>query len=296
MSGRPAGGVTHVTADRRACRTVIYVGFFLAHSVQIARIPMRRASEVARKRHLLEPGVATPGGGQRLPTSGRRRLHRRRTDRSTDRTVRWRVPRGGSDPRGALQSVGRGIYSSPTRRGCSSVVERHVANVNVEGSTPFTRSYTTRRPSPTVPGRFVPVAQLDRASASGAEGYRFETCREHFKRQGLTPVARFRYRPASEKRTQLSIGSSNNPLACSRYLEACRDSAPTPNSGTCNLAEAARLRPDYAAESTSKRVCNIRSGLTLRIEHLQEVGAAGDSCCGGAVGPVNTRGAAGFAG
>lgn len=24
-------------------------------------------------------------------------------------------------------------------RGCSSVVERHVANVNVEGSTPFTR-------------------------------------------------------------------------------------------------------------------------------------------------------------
>src|SRR3954451_16096117 len=25
------------------------------------------------------------------------------------------------------------------RRGCSSVVERHVANVNVEGSTPFTR-------------------------------------------------------------------------------------------------------------------------------------------------------------
>ncbi len=25
------------------------------------------------------------------------------------------------------------------RRGCSSVVERHVANVNVEGSNPFTR-------------------------------------------------------------------------------------------------------------------------------------------------------------
>ena len=26
-----------------------------------------------------------------------------------------------------------------SNRGCSSVVERHVANVNVEGSTPFTR-------------------------------------------------------------------------------------------------------------------------------------------------------------
>ena len=28
---------------------------------------------------------------------------------------------------------------SGLRRGCSSVVERHVANVNVEGSTPFAR-------------------------------------------------------------------------------------------------------------------------------------------------------------
>ena len=30
-------------------------------------------------------------------------------------------------------------YRIPGHRGCSSVVERHVANVNVEGSTPFTR-------------------------------------------------------------------------------------------------------------------------------------------------------------
>src|SRR3954451_1381943 len=30
-------------------------------------------------------------------------------------------------------------------RGCSSVVERHVANVNVEGSTPFTRSWSPVR-------------------------------------------------------------------------------------------------------------------------------------------------------
>jgi hypothetical protein len=34
----------------------------------------------------------------------------------------------------------------------------------------------------------VPVAQLDRASASGAEGYRFESCRGYFRKWGLAPI------------------------------------------------------------------------------------------------------------
>ena len=33
----------------------------------------------------------------------------------------------------------RSVVHFSAQRGCSSVVERHVANVNVEGSNPFTR-------------------------------------------------------------------------------------------------------------------------------------------------------------
>ncbi len=45
----------------------------------------------------------------------------------------------------SLENAGPGAKLSRVHhvdaRGCSSVVERHVANVNVEGSTPFTRSF-----------------------------------------------------------------------------------------------------------------------------------------------------------
>ena len=41
--------------------------------------------------------------------------------------------------RAVLEMYSLRMYRVQRSRGCSSVVERHVANVNVEGSTPFTR-------------------------------------------------------------------------------------------------------------------------------------------------------------
>ena len=49
------------------------------------------------------------------------------------------------DLRGVAAGGGACILRLPERgsvRGCSSVVERHVANVNVEGSSPFTRFHS----------------------------------------------------------------------------------------------------------------------------------------------------------
>ena len=45
-------------------------------------------------------------------------------------------------------------------RGCSSVVERHVANVNVEGSTPFTRFENPSPPDGFFSRLFSPVATV----------------------------------------------------------------------------------------------------------------------------------------
>src|SRR4051812_23969541 len=59
---------------------------------------------------------------------------------------------------------------------------------------------------------YAPVAQLDRASASGAEGYRFESCRVHHPFSITKTEKAARRRLVSASRSYLlSLGGKVNP-------------------------------------------------------------------------------------